>query len=188
MRLIRGIVTLASLEHSSLRSSCPKYTHAPIPFLLNLYKCPKKRRVLHNSLIYRRSLTIYRYTKLNGCENNQQNGLINSCIAPRASMVNCQNIFFSNANTYFFLIILIEIFILKTTMNHKYTLTQKKRVKKRYYRLCAPFCTKHWRHLCPIPIYYLSFVFPANLIWFNLEALRAIREFIKPFCSIFTTI
>jgi hypothetical protein len=34
--------------------------------------------------------------------NRLQNGLINSCVAPRASMVNCQNIFFSNANTYFF--------------------------------------------------------------------------------------
>jgi hypothetical protein len=38
----------------------------------------------------------------------------------------------------FFLVILIEIFILKTTMYHKYTLTlqkYKKKVKKRYYRL-----------------------------------------------------
>jgi hypothetical protein len=30
--------------------------------------------------------------------------------------------FFSNGITYFFLVILIEIFTLKTTMYHKYTL------------------------------------------------------------------
>jgi hypothetical protein len=50
--------------------------------------------------------------------------------------------FFSNGITYFFLVILIEIFILKTTVYHKYTLkyqkfTKKKNVKKRYYRLCS---------------------------------------------------
>jgi hypothetical protein len=50
--------------------------------------------------------------------------------------------FFSNGITYFFfLVILIEIFILKTTMYHKYTLKYqkitKKKVKKRYYRLCS---------------------------------------------------
>jgi hypothetical protein len=80
MGLIRDIVALASLEHSSLRSSCPKHAHA---------------------LIYRRILTIYtpNYDKLNGC---------------------------SNAKSYFFLVILIEVFILKTTVNPKYTLTQKK--------------------------------------------------------------
>jgi hypothetical protein len=57
--------------------------------------------------------------------NRLQYGLLNSRIAPRASRLNCQNIFFSNGNTYFFLVILIEIFILKTiilktTMYHKY--------------------------------------------------------------------
>jgi hypothetical protein len=34
--------------------------------------------------------------------------------------------FFSNEITYFFLVILIEILILKTTMYHKYNLTLKK--------------------------------------------------------------
>jgi hypothetical protein len=65
-------------------------------------------------------------------------------------MVNCQKFFFSNANTYLCLVILIEIFILKTTVYHKYTLITKiqKKLKKRYYRLC----TKHWRHLCAIPM------------------------------------
>jgi hypothetical protein len=47
---------------------------------------------------------------------------------------------FSNGITYFFLVILIEIF-LKTTVYHKYTLKYqkftKKNVKKRYYRLCS---------------------------------------------------
>jgi hypothetical protein len=58
--------------------------------------------------------------------NRLQNGLINSSIAPWASRVNCQNIFFSNKITYFFLVILIDIFILKTTMYHKYTLKYQK--------------------------------------------------------------
>jgi hypothetical protein len=38
--------------------------------------------------------------------------------------------FFSNGITYFFLVILIEIFILKTTMYHKYTLKYQKFTKK----------------------------------------------------------
>jgi hypothetical protein len=51
--------------------------------------------------------------------------------------------FFFNGNTYFFVLILIEIYILKTTMYHKYTLKYqkftKKNVKNRYYRLCSIF-------------------------------------------------
>jgi hypothetical protein len=39
--------------------------------------------------------------------------------------------FFSNGITYFFLVILIEIFILKTTMYHKYTLKYQKFTKKK---------------------------------------------------------
>jgi hypothetical protein len=46
-----------------------------------------------------------------------------------------------NGITYFFLVILIEIFILKITVYHKYTLKYqkftKKKVKKRYHRLCS---------------------------------------------------
>jgi hypothetical protein len=66
--------------------------------------------------------------------NRLQNGLINSSVAPWASRINCQNVSFSNEITYIFLIILIEIFILKTTIYHKYTLkyqtfTKKKNVK-----------------------------------------------------------
>jgi hypothetical protein len=38
--------------------------------------------------------------------------------------------FFSNRITYFFLVILIEIFILKTTVYHKYTLKYQKFTKK----------------------------------------------------------
>jgi hypothetical protein len=34
--------------------------------------------------------------------NRLQNGLINSRVAPRASRLNCQNIFFSNGITNFF--------------------------------------------------------------------------------------
>jgi hypothetical protein len=38
---------------------------------------------------------------------------------------------FSNEITYVFLVILIEIFILKTTMYHKYTLKYQKFTKKK---------------------------------------------------------
>jgi hypothetical protein len=74
--------------------------------------------------------------------NKLQNGIINSSIATWASRVNCQNIFFQmGLCIYFFLVILIEIFILKTTEYHKYTLKYQKfthkKVKKRYYRLCS---------------------------------------------------
>jgi hypothetical protein len=47
--------------------------------------------------------------------------------------------FFLNGITYFFLVILIEVFILKTTVYHKYTFKYqkftKKNVEKGYYRL-----------------------------------------------------
>jgi hypothetical protein len=57
--------------------------------------------------------------------NRLQNGLINSRIAPRASRLNCQNFFFK-WDYIFFLVILIEILILKTTMYHKCNFTLKK--------------------------------------------------------------
>jgi hypothetical protein len=47
--------------------------------------------------------------------NKLQNGVLNSGKTQSASRLNCQNIF-SNTDTYFFLVVLIEIFILKTTM------------------------------------------------------------------------
>jgi hypothetical protein len=62
--------------------------------------------------------------------NRLQSGLINSSIAPWVSRVNCQNIFFQMRLHIFFLVILIEIFILKTTMYHKYTLKCQKFTKK----------------------------------------------------------
>jgi hypothetical protein len=67
--------------------------------------------------------------------NKLQNGLIKSSIAPKASRLNCQIFFskFEHVATFFF--ILIEIFILKTTIHHKYTLTHQKYKKKNYYRL-----------------------------------------------------
>jgi hypothetical protein len=49
--------------------------------------------------------------------NRLQNGLINSSIAPWASRVDCQNIFFQMGNN-------------KTTMYHKYTLKYQKFTKK----------------------------------------------------------
>jgi hypothetical protein len=39
--------------------------------------------------------------------------------------------FFLNGNTYFFVLILIEIYILKTRMYHKYTLKYQKFTKKK---------------------------------------------------------
>jgi hypothetical protein len=58
---------------------------------------------------------------------------------------------FSHTNTYIhiFLVILIEIFILKITMCRLHDKNTKKKLKKRYSRLCAPFCAKYW-HLCAI--------------------------------------
>jgi hypothetical protein len=52
--------------------------------------------------------------------NRLQNGLQNS---RKDSRLNCKKKF-SNANTYFFLVILIEIFILKTTMYDMIVLPQ----------------------------------------------------------------
>jgi hypothetical protein len=54
--------------------------------------------------------------------------------------------FFSNGITYFFLVILIEIFILKTTMYHKYTLEYQKFTiffLKNATIDYVPFCAKH---------------------------------------------
>jgi hypothetical protein len=55
--------------------------------------------------------------------NRLQNGLINSRLAPRASRLNCQNSFFQMGLHTVFLVILIEILILKTTMYRKYNFT-----------------------------------------------------------------
>jgi hypothetical protein len=92
--------------------------------------------------------------------NRRQKGLINSCIALRTSRLYYQkNV--SNTNTKCFLVILIEIFNSENNNVSQVTLTYQKykeKVKKRYYRLCSN---------CPLrnPIcYYLSFVFPANII------------------------
>jgi hypothetical protein len=57
--------------------------------------------------------------------NRLQKGLINSCIAPRNSMVNCQNIFF--------FVILTEIFILKTTISQVYTYITKIQNKQKIF-------------------------------------------------------
>jgi hypothetical protein len=52
----KGIVALVSLEHSSLRSSCPN-TRAPIPSLLNLYNnilflCMYHENIHHSSELW----------------------------------------------------------------------------------------------------------------------------------------
>jgi hypothetical protein len=61
----------------------------------------------------------------------------------------------SNEITYFFLVILIEIFILKITVYQKYTLKYQKFTKKNVKTLLStvyvPFCAKHWGHICAIP-------------------------------------
>jgi hypothetical protein len=74
--------------------------------------------------------------------------------------------FFPNGIVYVFLVILIEIFILKTTMYHKYTLKYQKFTKKIVKNatiVYIPFCAKHWRHICAIPhviICHLFFQLP----------------------------
>jgi hypothetical protein len=62
--------------------------------------------------------------------NRLKKGLINSRISLTALRLNCQNIFFFKCEYNFFLVILIEMFILKTTMYHKSTLTNQKLNKK----------------------------------------------------------
>jgi hypothetical protein len=62
--------------------------------------------------------------------NRLQNGLINSSIAPLASRVNCQNVFFFKWDYIFFLVILIEIFILKTRIVTSIHLNTKNSQKK----------------------------------------------------------
>jgi hypothetical protein len=47
--------------------------------------------------------------------------------------------FFSNGITYFFLVILIEIFILKTTMYYKYTLKYVPKIHKKKKQLSSMF-------------------------------------------------
>jgi hypothetical protein len=79
------------------------------------YRCPQKRRRVHNSVIYRKISTICTPNLM--AVNRLQNGLINSSIAPWASRVNCQNIFFQMGNN-------------KTTMYHNYTLKYQKFTKK----------------------------------------------------------
>jgi hypothetical protein len=61
--------------------------------------------------------------------NRLQNDLINSSIAPWTSRVNCQKKNFK-WDYIFFLVILIEIFILKITLYHKDTLKHQKFTKK----------------------------------------------------------
>jgi hypothetical protein len=50
--------------------------------------------------------------------------------SPKLFKAKLSKYFFSNRNTYSFLVFLIEIFILKTTMYYKYTLTYQKYKKK----------------------------------------------------------
>jgi hypothetical protein len=94
--------------------------------------------------------------------NRLQNGLINSCVDPRASMVNCPNIFFkcvyvhsffSNSDIYFY--------SENNNVSQVYTYITKiqKKILENVYALY--FGLNFAQSLC----YYLSFVFPANLIW-----------------------
>jgi hypothetical protein len=98
-----------------------------------------------------------------------QRGLINSCIAPRDLMVNCQNIFF-NANTYFFLVSNSDRDFYSGNKNvlqvYTYITKIQKKVKKRHYRLFSlHFALNIGAIFAQSLCYYLSFVFPANLIW-----------------------
>jgi hypothetical protein len=62
--------------------------------------CLQKRRRVHNSVIYRKILIICTPNKM--VVNRLQNGLIDLSIAPWASRVNCQNIFFQMGLHIFF--------------------------------------------------------------------------------------
>jgi hypothetical protein len=48
---------------------------------------------------------------------------------------------------------------------HLHTYQKYKKKVKNATIVYTPFCANHWPHICAIPCYCLSFVFPANLIW-----------------------
>jgi hypothetical protein len=109
-----------------------------------LYRCPQKRRRVHNSVIHRKILTICTPNQM--IVNRLQNGPTNSSTAPRTSRVNCQKKNFKWDYIFFFLVILIEILTLKTTMYHKYTLEYQKFTiffLKNATIDYVPFCAKH---------------------------------------------
>jgi hypothetical protein len=67
----------------------------------NIYRCPKKKRRVHGCLIDRSILIIYTPGWM--VVGRLQDGLINSRMAPGASRLNCQNIFFQmGLHTFFF--------------------------------------------------------------------------------------
>jgi hypothetical protein len=64
--------------------------------------------------------------------NRLQKALINSHIAPKSFKAKLSKYFFSNTNTYFFLTILVQIFIVKRIMFtsiHLHTKNTKKKLK-----------------------------------------------------------
>jgi hypothetical protein len=72
--------------------------------------------------------------------NGLQNGLINSSIAPLASRVNCQNIFFQMGLYIFFSNSDRDFYSENNNVSQVYTVIpkiHKKKCKKRYYRLCS---------------------------------------------------
>jgi hypothetical protein len=162
MRLIRGTCFFGTLFPSLV---VPQTCACANTLLIKLIQgVPKKRRV-HNSLIYRRILTTYLYTQLLQIK----------------WLFICEVIlFFSNSDRGFY--------SENNSESQVYTYTKKNELKNATIVYALHFALNIGGIFVQSLCYYLSFVFPANLIWFNLEALRAIREFIKPFCSLFTTI
>jgi hypothetical protein len=91
--------------------------------------------------------------------NALQKGLINLCIVPRASMVNCQTFFFQMLTNTFFSNSDRDFYSENNNVSQVYTYMYNKNTKKKFKKtllssmtLCAPFCAKHWRHLCAIPM------------------------------------
>jgi hypothetical protein len=137
--------------------------------------------------------------------NRLQKDLISSRIVLSASRLNCQNIF-SQMGTHFFLVILIEISILKTTLYQKYTFTflpkiqKKKQSKKKTVIIVYAQTALHFAAYLRNPICYdLSSVFPSNLIWllhcnamhfdsFLLSARHLFQKLVLFFCEIILVI
>jgi hypothetical protein len=73
----------------------------------------------------------------------------------------------TNSTRGFVFFLISDLTYTKSHDTLTYQKYKKKSKKKRYYRLCsncAPFCAKHWRHLCAVPYVIFVICFPANLI------------------------
>jgi hypothetical protein len=63
-----------------------------------------------------------------------------------------KNLFFKREQIRFFSNSDRDFYSENNSVSQVYIYITKIQKKKRYYRPCAPFWAKHWRHLCAIPM------------------------------------